>query len=302
MIRVARAPAYATIQDTGRTGFRSAGVPMAGAMDLLSLHTLNAMLGNHARCAALEWALTGGSLELEAGVTFAAGGASAGITLSGRPVEMWQPHHASKGDILELASPSHGRFSYLALAGGFETPVVMGSRSTYTPGGFGGHDGRRLKNGDIVPIGAPSTKRRHQVSETLPVKLRPPVALDAIHYIPRDGVALSLEWKVSAASDRTGYRLESGSPADGGSATSECVGPGVIQLPPDGLPIVLMADAPTIGGYRIAGSVVSHHLGALAQRAPGEAITLEPTTVEQAQRALIRDAERLEYVREWSLG
>jgi biotin-dependent carboxylase-like uncharacterized protein len=302
MIRILRAPAYATVQDSGRTGFRAAGVPRAGAMDAPALNTLNAMLGNSARCAAIEWALAGGTLAIDAGIVFAVGGAAASATLSGKPIEMWQPHHAAAGDLLELSPPERGRFSYLAIAGGVETPVVMGSRSTYTSGGFGGHEGRRLKNGDVVAIGAPAGKRRHQVSDALPEKLRPPFSLDVIRYVAREGVALARDWKISAASDRTGYRLESDVDADGESITSECVGPGVIQLPPGGSPIVLMADAPTIGGYRIAGGVISHDLGAFAQRVPGDAIALEPVSVEHAQRELERDAERLETVREWSLA
>lgn len=297
-----RAPAYATVQDGGRIGFRAAGVPRAGAMDAPALHTLNAMLGNSAQCAAIEWALTGGTIAIDAGMVFAVGGASASMTLSGKPVEPWQPHHASAGDLLEISAPERGRFSYLAIAGGIETPVVMGSRSTYAAGGFGGHEGRRLKNGDLMVIGATSARRRHQVSDALPGKLRPPVSLDVIRYVARDGVALARDWKISAASDRTGYRLESDASAEGESITSECVGPGVIQLPPGGSPIVLMADAPTIGGYRIAGGVISHDLGALAQRVPGDAVALEPISVEHAQRQLERDAERLETVREWSLA
>lgn len=302
MIRVVRAPAYATVQDSGRAGFRAAGVPRAGAMDAPALHTLNAMLGNSARCAAIEWALTGGSIAIDDGIVFAVGGASASMTLSGRPIEMWQPYHASAGDILEVSGPERGRFSYLAIAGGIDTPVVMGSRSTYAAGGFGGHEGRRLKGGDLLTIGATSAKRRHQVSDALPERLRPPVSLDLIRYVARDGVALARDWRISTASDRTGFRLESEESAEGESIPSECVGPGVIQLPPGGSPIVLMADAPTIGGYRIAGGVISHDLGALAQRIPGDAIALEPTSVEHAQRELERDAERLESVREWSLA
>ena len=271
-------------------------------MDAPTLHTLNAMLGNSARCAAIEWALAGGTLAIDASIVFAIGGAASSTTLSGKPIEMWQPHHAAAGDLLELTPPERGRFSYLAIAGGIEAPVVMGSRSTYTPGGFGGQEGRRLKTGDVVAIGTATGKRRHQVSDALPEKLRPPVSLDVIRYVPRNGVALARDWKISAASDRTGYRLESDVTADGESITSECVGPGVIQLPPGGSPIVLMADAPTIGGYRIAGGVISHELGALAQRIPGDAIALEPLSVEHAQRELDRDAERLETVREWSLA
>ena len=88
----------------------------------------------------------------------------------------------------------------------------------------------------------------------------------------------------------------------GASITSEPVCPGVIQLPPGGEPIILMADAPTVGGYRILGTVISADLGRLAQLAPGEPVLLEPITIEAAQRALVVDAERVEQIREWTLG
>lgn len=306
MIAVAKAPAYATIQDLGRRGFLASGVPRAGAMDSAALMTLNALLGNDARAAGIEWALTGGQLDFQQGSTFALGGAEVIASLNGNPIEPYRAYRARPEDSLAVDAPRAGRFLYICLAGGVECDPVMNSRSTYLPGGFGGIDGRRLKSGDRLPVGKTKGRKRPQVSDPLPESLRPPLRSDVIRYVAREiGDAdklLSGSFLISSASDRTGFRLSGSVNVKGASVTSEPVYPGVIQLPPGGEPIVLMADAPTIGGYRILGGVISADLGALAQRPPGEAITLEGVSVKSAQRAAIERAEIIERIGEWALS
>ena len=299
MIRVLRAPAYATIQDAGRRGYLAAGVPRAGAMDRAALHTLNAMLGN-GDSAAIECGLSAGQFAFEAPATFAVGGAPASLSLSGSEVGQWQTHHANPGEVLEISRPTSGRFVYLCVTGGIHTPEVLGSRSTYVPGAIGGIDGRRLKSGDLLPARTTRARRRHHVSDRLPDELLPSRHA-TVRWISRGDDQLGGEWTVGAASDRMGYRLESDSPVKGASITSEPVCPGVIQLPPGGQPIVLMADAPTIGGYRIAGAVISSDLGNLAQKNPGERFFFEQVSVAEAQRAAEKEASRIARVREWSL-
>ncbi|MDQ3082214.1 MAG: biotin-dependent carboxyltransferase family protein [Gemmatimonadota bacterium] len=302
MLTVARAPAYATVQDAGRPGFMSSGVPRAGAMDIPSLFTLNTMLGNDRSCAAIELALSGGEIEFESSAAFAVGGATADLRLSGRVIPMWQVHQAIQGDSLAIAPPRDGRFIYLAVAGGIDVPLIMRSRSTYLPGQFGGLDGRRLKNGDILGVIETGRKQRHQVSDALPADLRPHQRINTVRYIPRGGHELAGEFVISGASDRTGYRLDSVTRLAGDSILSEPVCPGTIQVPPEGHPIVLMADAPTIGGYRIAGAVISADLGCLAQRSPRDTIAFESVTVYEAQKILERVSGKLESVREWRLA
>ena len=250
----------------------------------------------------IEWALSAGEIVFHSNVTFAVGGASGPFPLSGREVPQFQAHQARSGDVLTVGPPESGRFRYIAVADGFDCPLTMGSRSTYTPGGFGGINGRRLKSGDSIAVGSQRRKQRHHVSDGLPQDLLPPVGQEPIRFVARGDCDIARDWKVSAASDRTGYRLESDSSVDGGSVTSEPVCPGVIQLPPAGQPIVLMADAPTIGGYRIAGAVISTDLGKLAQRNPGALVTFEAVTIGEAHRATEREAARIESIREWSLG
>lgn len=305
MITVTKAPAYATIQDLGRKGFLASGVPRAGAMDSAALASLNGLLGNDPGAAGLESALTGGQFDFEETTTFAVGGAEASASLNGNVIESYRAYRASPGDSLIVEAPSSGRFHYICVAGGVECDVVMQSRSTYVPGGFGGLEGRRLRSGDVAQIGLTKGRKKPQVSDRLPEILRPPLRSETIRYVAREeGDAsgqLSGTFSVSPASDRTGYRLLGEVTIEGASVTSEPVCPGVIQLPPGGEPIVLMADAPTIGGYRILGAVISADLGSLAQRMPGETVTLEAVSVRLAQNAAIERAEMVERIREWSL-
>jgi antagonist of KipI len=282
----------------------ASGVPRSGAMDPLAVLSLNAMLGNEASAAAVEWALTGGDIELDTPVAFAFGGTEAEVTRNGEPIEPYRVHRAAAGEVLSVRSIGRGRFLYLAFAGGIDTTPVMGSRSTCLPCGFGGLEGRRLKSGDSLPVGIPRTRRRHHVTDPLPPELRPPLGNRVIRFVIRDAIdgLAGVEWSISAESDRTGYRLAGGHLSGGASIVSEPVGPGVIQVPAGGEPIVLMQDAPTVGGYRIAGAVISVDLRVLAQRNPGEEVSFEPVTVQLAQRELAAAAETIERIREWSLA
>lgn len=304
MIVVQRAPAYATVQDFGRFGFRASGVPGSGAMDQFALATLNILVGNNRGHAGIEFALTGGVFVFDTPVVFAFGGADATAMMAGRKIEPYRAYRAVQGEILSIENPSAGRFLYLAVGGGINVEPVLGSRSTYVPGGFGGLSGRRLKSGDILGVGVRASMRRHQVADSLPPKLRPPFGTAEIRFIARPGVdpaEISGVYRLSASSDRTGYRLDGNPRAGGASITSEPVCPGVIQLPPGGEPIVLMADAPTVGGYRIVGGVVSADLGLLAQKNPGETVELVAVSVEKAQRELERLVEIEELIDEWCL-
>jgi biotin-dependent carboxylase-like uncharacterized protein len=303
MIVIRRAPAYATVQDNGRRGYMSSGVPRAGAMDVAALETLNALLGNPRNAAAIEWALTAGELEFTDRVAVAIGGSKASARINDRAIDGYRAYQCKQGDVLSIDAITSGRFLYLAFAGGLDLPVVMGSRSTYVPGGFGGVEGRRLRKGDTLKS-ISSSRVRHHVADPLPAGLHPRRATGPIRFIPRgnpDELTLS-EWSLSSSSDRTGYRLAGQAVIGGASITSEPVCPGVIQLPPGGEPIILMADAPTVGGYRILGTVISADIGRFAQLNPGEPVSFAAVSVDAAQRELVAEAERIEQIREWTLG
>jgi allophanate hydrolase subunit 2 len=179
----------------------------------------------------------------------------------------------------------------------------MRSRSTYVTGGFGGVEGRRLKTGDQIEI-IRENRPRHQVLDALPSPMRPDYTSRPIRLVARDDASEITrgEFSISPASDRTGYRLAGQMIFGGASITSIGICPGAIQLPPGGEPIVLMADAPTVGGYRIVGCVISADLGRLAQLMPGAVVSFEEISVDAAQRALATNAEHLDAIREWALG
>ncbi len=305
MIAIVRAPAYATVQDLGRTGSRDAGVPSAGAMDAVSLSALNIIVGNDRSSAGIEMALTGGVFSFEEATTVALGGAEFTGALGGRMLESYRAYRARAGDVLTVETISGGRFLYVAVAGGLDVPQIIGSRSTYVPGGFGGASGRRIKSGDSLPVGSARKSRRHQVTDSLPLTLRPPFSASDIRFVPRSdeaGRAVAGTYTISSSSDRTGYRLDGAPRTGGGSVVSEPVCAGVIQLPAGGEPIILMADAPTIGGYRVMGGVISADLGVLAQKLPGAEVTLVATSIEKARREAEKVAEVETLIEEWCLG
>src|SRR5438105_5541845 len=159
MITIARAPPYLTVQDAGREHSRAAGVPQGVAMDFFALSAANALVGNPANAAGLEWALGGGSIRFHSDTAFAISGARVTATLSGRDVAPYTTIYAQAGEVLSVETIIGGRFLYLACSGGIDVPVLLGSRSTYLPGRFGGSGGRTLKSGDSIALAAESGTR-----------------------------------------------------------------------------------------------------------------------------------------------
>lgn len=291
MIVVERAPPYLTVQDHGRAGYRASGVPHSGAMDQWSLAMGNFIVGNPQNAAALEWAVGGGSLRFERDETIALSGADAEASLDGVPVPMSEAISVRAGQELTVRRLVARRFLYLAIRGGIDCPIVLGSRSTYLPAAFGGIGGRRLIRGDTIEIGDASGA----LNESSAARPGPPPDYnsDFIRVISATESRL-LEsffagtYTVALASDRTGYRLVGDIPLDSSdtSITSEPVCAGTIQLPPSGDPIVLMADSPTIGGYQILGTVISIDLPILAQSVPGRSLRFARVSVVTAQRLI----------------
>lgn len=306
MIVVERAPPYLTVQDEGRTGYRTSGVPRSGAMDLWSLAAANLLVGNPSDSAALEWAIGGGSLRFERGAVIALAGADAEATVDDSSIPMKTAIVVRAGQRLTIHRITARRFLYVALRGGVDCPLVLGSRSTYLPAAFGGMDGRRVAQGDAIPIGEAAGNASHIDREPGAVGAGPDYNADVIRVIAAtaqpaldDDVLpatqrntasvfeafLATSYAVSLASDRTGYRLE-GDRALGAvatSITSEPVCAGAIQLTPSGHPIVLMADSPTVGGYRILATVISRDLPIVAQALPGRKLRFVAVSVEDAQ-------------------
>lgn len=297
MITVKAAPPFATIQDLGRTGFRDSGVPVSGLADRDSGIALNSLLGNDPNAAMIEWAVAGGTLRFEIACTVAIGGAEVECAVDGRAVAAWTPIDVHAGAELQVSRFIRGRFLLVAVRGGIDVPVVMGSRSTLLSAALGGLEGRRLRNGDGLPIGdayggavrggsapggaAPGGAARSAATTG------PAVFAGVIHVMRGPQAALfderawtifsSTEFVVSRASDRTGYRLEGaeiGHTADA-ALPSEPTCVGAIQLPKGGTPIVIMNDGPTIGGYPKIAVIRSSWISRFAQLTPGDTVRFE---------------------------
>jgi len=266
VITVLKAPPFATVQDAGRFGHRSSAVPPSGAMDREALARANLAVGNEPGAAAIEWGIGAGRLGLGPGVEIAIAGASVAAR--------------READLLTIEQVRSGAWAYIAVQGGVDVPEVLGSRSTYLPGGFGGVEGRLLKTGDVLRTGAGGKRREKAEIELAPsAELHLPVEIvtgpDRAMLSDESWQRfLTAEWTVTHAVSRAGYRLDGPAlpfepPEDLPSAP---VCPGTIQLPPGGQPIVLMPDGPTVGGYPRIAVVLSRSLGRLAQRRPGESV------------------------------
>jgi len=276
MITVTKAPPFATIQDLGRPGFRDSGVPISGLADRESGVLLNAILGNDPGAAMIEWAVAGGTLRFEADCTVAVGGAEAECFVDGEPVRAFVPTPARAGSELTVERLVRRRYLLVAVRGGVDVPMVLGSRSTLLSAALGGVEGRRLRNGDELPIGdarsgrarggAPVVRGGH--TGVVAVRRGPQAAMfgDAAW-----SVFTGAEFTVSRSSDRTGYRLEGGRlPHSAGRALpSEPTCVGAIQVPEGGEPIVLMNDGPTIGGYAKIAVIRTAWISRFAQLVPG---------------------------------
>ncbi len=280
VITVMTAPPFATIQDLGRTGFRDSGVPVSGIADRESGLLLNATLGNDPNAAMIEWAVGGGALRCECAAKIAIGGADVVVTIDGMPVDHRMPISVIEGDELQIVRIVRGRFVLIAVRGGIDVPVVLGSRSTLLSAGIGGFEGRRLRSGDQLPIGGHLASshdnlkyarrpRRPNVDGPVMVMRGPQASLfdDAAW-----ATFLSSEFVVSLASDRSGYRLDGVTISHSGSAAlpSEPACIGAIQIPDGGTPIVIMNDGPTVGGYPKIAIIRDSCLSRFAQMAPGD--------------------------------
>lgn len=271
-------------------------------MDSFAFRAANLMVGNESDTAVLEWALGGGTLTFTSSTSFALVGASVRATIRGQPVPPCTTVRAAAGDQLVIDQFLTGRFLYVAVAGGIDVPLVLGSRCTYLPGRFGGLDGRLIKTGDRLALGSPRSVPQdgfHCAAE-----LMPRYEYDTVHITRGPQTDLfgqqSFEilgensHRISSASDRTGYKLDGASiGASPGSLPSEAACPGAIQVPGDGHPIILMADAPTVGGYPKIAVVSEADLPIVAQRRPGETLRFEIISTEQSQKALRRRATDL---------
>lgn len=294
-----------TVQDLGRFGHQAAGVPVAGPMDAFSHRMANQLVANDPAAATLEITLIGPELESDVATTLAIAGAQFEVWCDGSLVPMATSFGVKRGQRVRFGKRLQGARAYLAVAGGVQAPLVLGSRATHLVSGMGGHLGRPLLAGDRLSILADTRPgpRRKAVGLTLPtggrarLRVVPGPQADWFHADALRAVS-GVSFRISPRSNRMGYRLE-GPPlarVRHDELISEPVGMGAIQVPGAGEPILLMADRQTAGGYPKIGHVISADLPLAGQLAPGEFIEFVTCTRHEAVAALIaRERQLLRY-------
>ena len=295
---------YTAIQDLGRPGFMKYGTPASGAADRFSARVANWLVGNPAHAALLEVTLF--RLELLAlnnGIIAITGGDLSPV-VNGNPLPMWQAMALKKGERVLFRARKQGLRAYLAVRGGFSGPVFLGSRSVFVRGLMG----NPLQSGDILEIEKPEEKSI-PLKKLFPEMIPPPSTQNSLRVIlgPQEdrftpgGIEtfLSSDYKVTHQSDRMGYRL-AGPKIEhlkGADIISEPIARGAIQVPGDGLPIILLWDAQVSGGYTKIANVISADLDQLAQVMPGQSLRFKAVPLGEAHQALREENAKLERIR-----
>lgn len=298
MIYIQKMQGFAHIQDLGRYGYRSLGIGHSGAMDKLALQAGNLLLKNAKNAPAMEITLGGLSLTFDCDTPFCFTGALVEAELDGMPIFAYFRYTAKARQTLTLKRIVQGNYAYLCVAGGFLVPQVLGSASTDLKAQFGGYQGRMLKAGDNLP----TALRNTQLSM---------LGIEPINFTNRIGATISSEydaftlesrerfwqqgWVLQNNSNRMGYRFAENPLKLTASLEmlSYAAPSGTVQVPPDGQPIVLMADAQTTGGYPKIACVIQADLGRLAQTPIAGKVYFEQLSREQAVQKYQQDENYL---------
>jgi antagonist of KipI len=313
-VTVLRSGLLTTVQDAGRFGYQQYGVNTAGPMDPFAFQVANLLVGNEEREAALEMTLLGPTLHFEAGSVIALCGGRFTPSIENIPVPDWRPVFVRRGSEIKIGQALSGCCAYLAVAGGFYVPLVMGSRSTSLSSKLGGFQGRALREGDRLPFRSPERpapewiyRRRSRspsapfipadwgVSEEALPAYRPDPTLRVLRgrqwdrFTPEARQAfLELPFLITPQSNRMGYRL-SGPKLylkTAAELISEATAMGTVQVTPSGDPIVLLADRPVTGGYPKIAEVITVDLPLIAQVPPGQSVRFQEVSLREAQQLL----------------
>lgn len=310
---------YTTVQDAGRDGYYDIGMPPSGAMDQYSYRAANLLVGNPEGAAALEGTYIGPELEFTDERLIAVTGATVPVTLNGKPVEPWQALRVDAGDVLAFSMITAGARIYVAINGGVDVPEYLGSRSTYTLTGLGGFEGRKLTDGDRLPLGKPEDNGGGP-GAAVPPELRPVfgevtelrAVVGLCAYRLTDAALRSFveaTWKVTKDADRVGYRLRGGTldfvareqPFGAGHDPANVVDLGYpigsVQVPGGDEPIVLLNDAVTGGGYATIATVITVDRDRIAQTKTGDQVRFTSVDVDTAVRARQDRRDRLDRIR-----
>ena len=302
VIQVQEPGLFTTVQDFGREGFGPLGVSASGAADAISLRMGNRLVGNAEGAAGLEMTLLGGTFLFPEGAVIALAGSDFGATLDGKPVELWTAFESRPGQALRLGPTCSGARCYLCVRGGIAVKLFLGSASTHILSGLGGHDGRALRKGDVLNIGAASVSSRERslsaraLKELQARKVLRVTPGPQSDWFPESARRLFYEsrYRVAEESNRMGIRLEGAivPVPSGGEMISEGVSLGAIQVPEGGKPIILFVEQQTTGGYPKIANVISADFHSLGQLRPRDEIRFERIDWETA-RALLRKQEEL---------
>src|SRR5215469_864627 len=310
---VQRAGFRTSVQDLGRTGFRQFGVSTSGALDSFALRVANLLVGNDEGAAGLEITLGGLQLRFEDERVVAWCGGEFDVQIGSRALPAGHVAHLQRGSELKFGRAQIGCRCWLAISGGIDVPVVLGSRSTELRANFGGLEGRVLRDGDVLPLarGPGSSPPATGISSrggphdwVSPAKRYP--ALRFIRGVDWDRFNASTlqhftseAFAVSPDSDRMGVRLDGPElkRRDESDLVSEAVAPGTIQVPPSGKPILLLGDCQTIGGYPKIAHVITVDLSVAAQLRAGDGVRFLEVSLQDAHRLLLERESDLERFR-----
>lgn len=304
MITILDGGIQSLIQDLGRTHYQQYGVIVSGAMDCYALRTANLLVGNAEDEAGVEITFGKTSLLFHDERVIAITGGHLKPKLNGTSLTMNRPYKVKKNDILTFKTPAFGLRAYLAISGGIAIEKVLGSKSTYEKAGLGGWKGRILKRADEIPLGQiqPLQQRFMSFEKTVNwsantqafyswqeeiIPIHALVGLD-YHLFEPDSLLQfeQLTYTISSQSNRMGYHLENASSInldEQKEILSEAVSFGTVQVPPSGQPMILMADAQTVGGYPKVAQVIASDFSRLAQALPGQKIQFKFIDLETAQ-------------------
>jgi antagonist of KipI len=313
-ITVLRPGVCSTIQDLGRFGYQDQGVSPSGALDPVSLKTANSLVGNDPGAAAIEMVQVGAQIALKGGLVIAFAGGAVAPVISGVSLPMLRPIFILGDVVIDIGQVTNGNVAYMSVRGGICVEKVSGSRSTHLGTKTGGLNGVALRRGDQLSVAVAKINKRDLVDRgvtfssddvgTPPWSIRPTVELPGeftdIRFIPSkifqslekvdQQKFLDTDFVLSPTSNRMGYRLTGNALNldDNANMKSRPVCIGTIQVPPDGQPIVLMAERQTTGGYPGVGEIITADLCRFSQARVGQTVRFVPVSVEVAQERMIR--------------
>jgi len=312
MIEILDGGYFSSIQDLGRVGWGQYGVPRSGAMDEFALRAANRLVGNSDESAGIEVGIGGIQFRALQNMIIAVCGWGFSVWVNENKMDLWQSFRLREGQTVRIDHVGGGMWAVVAIHGGIDVKRIMDSRSTSLLGGFGGWQGRFLKEKDCLPIGETLNKTVQEPVRILPQNAIPPYCdnlclravvgphLDLLGN-EADRQFFQQTFTVSSSSNRTGYRLQGESlrVKFNGEMISFGMLPGAIQIPPSGEPIVMMADAPTSGGYPVIAVVIRADLPLLAQAEPFKSrVRFKPVSVRIAREAYVEMIKRLDYIQE----